>query len=180
MKHINKNCKKCGVELTTENKYKNKWWDVCIECTKKHQEKNNKARMFVNGKYIPNTHALYKPGHYKTFEDAAFQSLSKYATSKEGQVYIITNPAWEDWIKVGMAIDANDRCNGYQTSSPMRDYRLEYSKEFNNRRTAETKAHKLCKQKAKETKGEWFKLQIKEAINLIESITEEQNERETA
>lgn len=178
MKHIN--CTKCGVELTKENKYSTKWWNVCIDCTRNHTQKINKTRMFVNGKYIPMSHPLYKPGNFKTFEDAAFQSLSRYSTSKEGQVYIITNPAWKGWVKVGMAVDANDRCNGYQTSSPMRDYKLQYSKDFKNRRTAESKAHKLCAKKSKDRNGEWFKIKIKEAINLIESITEEDYEKETA
>ena len=83
-------------------------------------------------------------------------------------------------LTVGMAVDANDRCNQYQTSSPMRDYKLEYKKQFNNRRIAESQAHKLCGKKALQQNGEWFKINIKDAINLIESITEEQNERETA
>ena len=38
------------------------------------------------------------------------------------QVYIITNDAWPDWVKVGKAVSADDRLNGYQTSSPFRDY----------------------------------------------------------
>ena len=145
-----------------------------------HNPKSNPQRMFVSGKYIPKSHPLYKAGNFKTFEDAAFNSLSKYTTSSEGEVYIITNPAWKGWIKIGMAIDANDRCNQYQTSSPMRDYKLEYTKQFNDRRAAEAKAHKLCADKATDQNSEWFKININDAINLIESITEEQNERETA
>lgn len=186
MKHTNKFCTSCNTSKSVEDWYKNKsqldGLDViCKVCRKNtNQTNNNPKRMFVNGKYIPKSHPLYKPGNYKTFESAAFQSLSKYATSKEGQVYIITNPAWEGWIKVGMAIDANDRCNGYQTSSPMRDYKLQYTKDFNDRRAAEAQAHKLCGKKALQQNGEWFKINIKDAIKLIESITEEQNERETA
>ena len=136
--------------------------------------------MFVNGKYISRSHPLYKPGNYKTFEGAAFSSLSNYEKSTEGYVYIITNPSWKNWVKVGMAIDAHDRCNQYQTSSPLRDYKLEHSKYFKHRRSAETKAHELCAKQATENNNEWFKINIKDAINLIESITEEQNERETA
>ena len=45
-----------------------------------------------------------------------------------GEVYIITNPAWEGWIKIGMAVESKDRLKGYQTSSPLRDYKLRYSK----------------------------------------------------
>lgn len=41
---------------------------------------------------------------------------------KAGYVYAIGNPAWEDYVKVGSAIDVDDRLNSYQTSSPLRDY----------------------------------------------------------
>jgi len=133
----------------------------------------NERRMFVNGKYIPQAHPLYKPGRYKTFQDAAFSSLSKYTTSSEGQVYVITNKAWRGWVKIGMAIDAEDRCNQYQTSSPHRDYELKYCKSFLNRKTAEYKAHELCKTESKDNKGEWFKLKISSAIKIINNITEE-------
>ena len=44
-------------------------------------------------------------GNFKTFEDAAFQSLSRYSTSKGSSLYLLTNPAWKGWIKVGMAVD---------------------------------------------------------------------------
>ena len=30
-------------------------------------------------------------------------------------IYIISNPSWQGWIKAGMAIDAKDRCKQYQT-----------------------------------------------------------------
>ena len=186
MKHINKFCTSCKTNKPVEDWYKNKsqldGLDViCKVCRKDtNQTNNNPKRMYVNGKYIPNAHPLYKPGRYKTFEGAAFSSLSNYEKSTEGYVYIITNPSWEGWVKIGMAIDANDRCNQYQTSSPMRDYKLEYTKQFNHRRIAEAQAHKLCARKATENNNEWFKINVNDAINLIESITEEQNERETA
>ena len=194
MKHIkqiiknNKELKKCYLckeeknisEYHKDSSQKDGLQSRCKKCRKDTEYEGHLKRMYVNGKYIPRSHPLYKPGNFKTFEDAAFQSLSRYSTTKEGQVYIITNPAWKGWIKVGMAVDANDRCNGYQTSSPMRDYKLVYSKDFKDRRTAESQAHKLCAKKAKEKNSEWFKINIKDAINLIESITEEQNEKETA
>ena len=39
--------------------------------------------------------------------------LAKYELSREGQVYIITNPNFPEWVKVGMAVDSEDRLNGY-------------------------------------------------------------------
>ena len=46
---------------------------------------------------------------YKSFEDAAFSSLRNYKHTKSGFVYVISNPAWKGWVKIGMAIDAEDR-----------------------------------------------------------------------
>ena len=60
-------------------------------CNPETKRKENKLRMYVNGKHVPKTHPLHKPGRYKNFEQAAFSSLSKYDSSVEGQVYAITN-----------------------------------------------------------------------------------------
>ena len=134
-----------------------------------HEKKNN-TRMFVNGKYVPKSHPLYKAGRYKTFEGAAFSSLKGYETSTEGYVYIIANPSFDGWLKIGMAVDAEDRCNGYQTSSPHRDYRLLYSRRFDDRRKAETKVMRELKKIVKEHNGEWFKTDRETAQQIIEGL----------
>tara|TARA_R100001198_G_C5222533_1_gene204181 strand:- start:880 stop:1404 length:525 start_codon:yes stop_codon:yes gene_type:complete len=171
VKHIN--CNTCGTELT-DNNWSTSWKEVnrkqCTKCSKNYNDDSNKNRMFVNGKYIPQSHPLYKAGNYQTFEDAAFSSLSRYTTSSEGEVYIITNPAWKGWIKIGMAIDSEDRCKGYQTSSPLRDFKLKFKKYFDDRRIAEQTAHSLCAKKADKRKGEWFKLDVKIAKDIINNM----------
>ena len=128
--------------------------------------KRDQTKMFVNGKYIPKSHPLHKPGKYKTFEDAAFSSLAKYESSVEGQVYIIVNPSFPEWVKVGMAVDAADRLNGYQTSSPFRDYVLNYSWDVNDRRAAESEAHSEL-QKLYERRSEWFKCTPEQAQEVV-------------
>ena len=133
--------------------------------------KKNTDRMFVNGKYISKTHPLHKPGRYKTFTDAAFDSLAKYEMSKEGQVYIITNPNFPEWIKVGMAIDSEDRLNGYQTSSPFRDYSLFTSWSVVDRRSAESEAHSLL-EKSFDRRGEWFKCTPEQAHEAVAELME--------
>ena len=64
------------------------WWYVgCKDGGKRKLDshiRKNKTRMFVNGKYIPKTHPLHKPGRYKTFEGAAFASLEGYINTTEG------------------------------------------------------------------------------------------------
>jgi hypothetical protein len=128
--------------------------------------------MFVNGKYVPKSHPLYKAGNYKSFEDAAFSSLEKYESSTEGQVYIITNPCFPEWVKVGMAVDAEDRLRGYQTSSPFRDYELFYSWSVHDRRAAETEAHSILKEWTAGKKNEWFKCSPAFARVMLDSTME--------
>lgn len=133
-------------------------------------KEKNKRRMFVDGKYIPQSHPLYKPGTYKSFEDAAFSSLRNYRHTKAGYVYVISNPAWKGWVKVGMAIDAEDRCKSYQTSSPFRDYNLLYSVYVTDRRVIEKKAHRRIAKVAEDRQNEWFLIDPLEAIDCISAI----------
>jgi hypothetical protein len=167
-------CRSCNVELTDDNWTKG-WQkydrNQCKECSKVYNDSSNETRMWVNGRYIPKTHPLHKAGRYKSFGDAAFSSLQKDKKVKEGYVYAIVNPAWPDWIKIGMAIDADDRLNGYQTSSPMRDYALVYSVFSNNRSKDERKAHKLAG-KIAERRGEWFKIPQDKAIKILKELSD--------
>lgn len=136
---------------------------------RKRSAVRNKGRMFVNGKYVPISHPLHKAGRYEGFEEAAFSALKNYKESKEGQVYIITNPAFEGWVKVGMAVDAIDRLKNYQTSSPFRDFELQYFCKVNDRRASEAKAHQLLASKFNQ-QGEWFLCSLKDARQILNEV----------
>lgn len=137
------------------------------ETMKKRNKENNPKSMYVNGKYISRSHPLYKAGRYKSFGDAAFSSLANYETAKEGQVYIIVNPSFPSWCKIGMAVDAEDRLKQYQTSSPYRDYKLIATYDASDRRKAEKFAHDLLA-KSHERRGEWFCIQHPVAASILE------------
>jgi len=136
------------------------------------RKKINDNRMYVNGKYISKSHPLFKAGKYKSFEEAAFSSLENFNTKPEGEVYVITNPAWPEWIKVGMAVDSSDRLKNYQTCSPFRDYNILYSYKVKDRRAEENKVHERL---AKECNNinEWFKLKPAVANDLILEVIHE-------
>ena len=138
--------------------------------------RKNKKRMFVNGKYVPLSHPLHKPGCYKSFEDAAFASLKNYNKSKEGQVYIISNPNFKGWVKVGMAVDAEDRLNKYQTSSPFRDYKLDYTFDTEDRRASEAAAHKALDSRFPRN-GEWFKCSPLQAWSIIANVIQQSTKK---
>jgi len=132
-------------------------------------------RMWVNGVEVKKIHPLYKAGRYKGFEDAAFSSLANYKTSPQGQVYIITNPAWEGWVKVGMAVDADDRLGGYQTSSPYRDYTLAYTVDTPDRRATEAETHNRLAD-IFEQRNEWFKCDVEIAKRWLDAVIGEYDE----
>ena len=71
MKHINKECNHCKVNLVLDDNYARhrlrKKDYICKTCYNEYQLTNT---MFVNGKYVSSSHVLFKPGRYKTFEDA--------------------------------------------------------------------------------------------------------------
>jgi len=168
-------CTHCKVEKPLTD-YRRAGWDkvhgrhtVCKDCAIAMDAKYQKTKMFVNGKYIPRSHPLYKPGRYKTLDDA-WSHCEIDSKSRDGEVYIIRNQAWPDWYKVGKAVSAEDRLSGYQTSSPFRDYVLCYSEQFDDRHNAESVIHRLLEKHPKclERKGEWFKTYIpviKEVMN---------------
>ena len=170
-------CIQCKVELTEGNWYtshRNNRDYNCKDCYQKKNNSSNKLQLHINGKYISRKDPLYKmfkPGSYKTLGDATF-SNSKLSAIQEGYVYVITNKAWPEWVKLGMAIDAEDRLNGYQTSSPMRDYVLEHRVFSVNRRMSEKEAHTRALPLSLDAKGEWFKLSVEQAINILDNLNE--------
>ena len=97
-------------------------------------------------------------------------ALRQYNKQKDGYVYVISNPAWKGWYKVGMAVDSQDRCGSYQTCSPHRDYRLEYSKYFLNRKVAEEIAHDVISEISLDRNGEWFKVSVNKIRKIIKGI----------
>ena len=127
--------------------------------------KRDAQRMYVNGKEISKKHPLHKPGKYKSLDDA--WSHNKIESIDQGEVYIIVNDAWPEWVKVGKAVISQDRLKGYQTSSPFRDYRIIATLSTDNRHEKEREMHKIFNHFAEERKGEWFKIDNVTAIKLF-------------
>ena len=185
-------CAWCKVEVADDN-WSQPWRKEkqfrCKSCNKKYNTrlnpKHNPLKMYVNGKYVSKKHPLYKPGNYKSFNDAAFSSLVNYVLSTEGEVYVLKNPAWSNWYKIGKAIESVDRCNQYQTSSPNRDNEIVTYKKFKHRGVAEKMAHSLAESLSRKRANEWFYIQnlgkedFDKMLGLIDGLIEEkiQNDR---
>ena len=159
-------CNECKTNLILNKNwwfsFKGKQFYICTDCYKKRRLENHVKA----GTAGPKRLAKY----------IGSSALDNYDAVIRGYVYIISNPAWEGWHKVGMAVDAWDRCASFQTSSPFRDYKLEYCKHFKDRRSAETETHNLLLSLEIPRKGEWFKATAEQLKKHIQSIKGERHE----
>lgn len=94
---------------------------------------------------------------------------------KAGYIYIITNPAWEGWCKVGMtSVSIERRLNDYQTQSPFRDFECVYHKPVDDVGDTEKDIHRVLRGIC-EYNSEWFKIKINECIEKIEEVTNDRS-----
>jgi hypothetical protein len=92
-------------------------------------------------------------------------------TDKRGFVYVITHPAFSDYVKVGRAFDPDARLRGYQTGCPLRRYKLYDQTYFEDCHFAEREIHERLSHCRAE--GEWFHitpLLAQHTINQLRSI----------
>lgn len=107
---------------------------------------------------LQHKHKLFK-------EESTSVSHSKI---EEGFIYFIINPIFKHWIKIGSTLNLDDRLISYQICDPYRQYKIIYSKFFKNRKHAEIHIHNLfAKQRGN---GEWFKINVKKAIKIINNL----------
>ena len=98
-----------------------------------------------------------------------YKMLNKEKEPKKGFVYCITNPSFEGWVKVGKTVSIKPRLCSFNGSTPYKNFKEEYKKEFENYTRAEYFI--LCKlnQVSEQASGEWFKINLEKAITLIKN-----------
>ena len=74
---------------------------------------------------------------------------------KQGYVYLVSNSAFEGWVKVGCAVDVEARLRSYQTSDPNRGFRVLLKRFVPDRRAAE--AALLEEVAVLSPQGEWVR-----------------------
>lgn len=91
--------------------------------------------------------------------------------NKGGWVYVISNPAFPGWLKVGMTDDYVKRLTQLNTGDPGRAYHYEMLAHFDDRATAEQEAHKhLLWAKHDGVLNEWFRTEPETARRIITDI----------
>jgi len=92
---------------------------------------------------------------------------AKKSTDPRGSVYVVSNPAFTGYVKIGYAFDPESRLGDYQTGDPHRAYVLEHSEFFLDKREAEAELlDRLAGQKG-DAQGEWRKVSVAEAVQHL-------------
>lgn len=87
--------------------------------------------------------------------------------------YIVTNPAFPNYIKLGITNDPVRRLISYQTADPFRKYKLEYKILINSFIALEIEKHFKCNFSL--DNGEWYKMEVNTAISIIKEILDSYN-----
>ena len=94
---------------------------------------------------------------------------------KSGYLYIITNEAFPEWIKVGTTYDLDQRLHVYQTGDPFRRYRIVYSLHHPDFRQAEKNIKETMKHFALDIKNEWYRIDLNMAKSRLEEQLDDYN-----
>ncbi len=97
-------------------------------------------------------------------------NINKYKNNPyNGYIYIVSNPAWNNWVKIGRALNIENRIRGYNTSSPYRDYKMIYYVKVNN----PTMLENFFYNKYGKQNHEWFNITAENAIKTIEEYKQQ-------
>jgi hypothetical protein len=100
--------------------------------------------------------------------DEEIRLKGEQTSVRQGFVYLVKNPCFPGWVKAGMTIDYELRLSTYNTSDPLS--RFEYVKLAwtPDRREAELLLLNALRLNALETLGEWFRMQVQDAVLIFD------------
>jgi len=91
---------------------------------------------------------------------------------KSGYLYIVINPAFPLWCKIGITTNLKERIYLYQTCDPHRGYKLVYSLYHPDYKEAEKKIKKAIKPFAKSIKNEWAEIDLEMCKSRLQESLE--------
>ena len=104
--------------------------------------------------------------------DAEKSRLAREKKKQEnphGYVYVVFNPAWSEWYGVGKCgHNYRGRLSGYNTCSPLRDFSFVHLRQCNDPKKLERRIHKKLRKRALRYENEWFVLDFKTLVDIIE------------
>ena len=86
----------------------------------------------------------------------------------EGFIYLVENPSFPGWVKVGMTVDYEKRLKSYNIpNDPHQAFSFIKVRWVENRRKRESEKLELFAEFAEQFRGEWFKIETEQALVLF-------------
>lgn len=104
----------------------------------------------------------------KLIEDEGNESGNQ-TSIEEGFVYLLSNPVWNGWVKIGMTTDYESRLSTYNMYDPTSSYSFIDIKWTNDRKYAEKHLKNVFLIHSDAVKGEWFKITLDNAKVLMQT-----------
>ena len=102
-------------------------------------------------------------------EKSRLARLKKKQENPHGYVYVVFNPAWSEWYGVGKCDhDHRRRLSIYNVSSPLRDFTFLHLRKCNNPKKLERRIHEKLRERTSISENEWFMLDFKILVDIIE------------
>ena len=120
--------------------------------------------------FYESSHLNYFHKGYSVYcKECQYISQRSKRTPLKGYIYIITNPAWPDYVKIGSAKNIGRRIDSYNTGSPLRDYQVYYLEKSNDIHLIEY----LFKESCNLRDFEWYKISPDIAKEMLINIIKE-------
>ena len=85
----------------------------------------------------------------------------------QGFVYVLICESIQDWVKFGQTFNTEKRIYQYNIATPLRDFKIIHSIKVKNKKIAERKILDIASFFSKEEKGEWKKINLEFAKNIL-------------
>jgi hypothetical protein len=96
------------------------------------------------------------------------KSFGLATATKTRSVYVITNPGFPDWVKIGMSNDVPKRLADFQTASPYEYKSLLVAELPHGMR--DLSIHDFAEAISSDKSGEWFQVPSEKAVALVRSL----------
>lgn len=140
--------------------------DVNFDDLLQKETESKQSKTIVTNEQILNRKLLEIRSGY----EEEIRKHGEQTSIKEGFVYMLSNPSFPGWIKAGMSIDYEKRLNIYNQYDPEGLYSFISVRWTNNRRQSEDILLKTLAVASDKRKGEWFKIDETNALNIFYSM----------
>jgi hypothetical protein len=99
------------------------------------------------------------------------ETLFTRSNTPDGWLYVVSNPKWPDWVKIGITRNLSKRLSSYNTGAPTEDvyFKFDYHRFHDYAREIEREIHTdLIESPLRGDTSEWYRMSLEDAKAIID------------